>query len=147
MHELLVMLHVLGATIWTGGHLVLVLGFLPQALRRRDPQILTSFESRYEPVGMPALVVQVVTGFLLAQRVVPDHSLWLSWDAGAPRQVGVKLILLAVTIALALDARLRIIPKLSTENLTDMALHIIAITVVSVLFVLVGIGFRFGGLF
>lgn len=147
MHELLVMLHVLGATIWTGGHLILVLGFLPQALRNRDPQVLTDFESRYERVGMPALVIQVVTGFLLAQRVLPDHSLWLSWDAGTPRQIGIKLILLAVTIALALDARLRIIPKLSTKNLTSMALHIIAITVVSVLFVLVGVGFRFGGLF
>ena len=147
MHELLVMLHVLGATIWTGGHLILVLGFLPQALRSRDPQVLTDFESRYERVGMPALVIQVVTGFLLAQRVLPDHSLWLSWDAGAPRQIGVKLFLLAVTIALALDARLRIIPRLSTKNLTSMALHIIAITVVSVLFVLVGVGVRFGGLF
>jgi uncharacterized membrane protein len=62
VYGLLIVLHVLGATIWTGGHLVLVTGFLPAALRDRDPNVLSQVESRYERVGMPALVVQVITG-------------------------------------------------------------------------------------
>ena len=146
MHLTLVTLHVLGATIWTGGHLVLVFGFLPPALRRRDPQVLLAFESRYERVGMPALAVQVVTGLLLAHNLVPDVGLWLSFGDAVPRQIAVKLVLLAVTAVLAIDARLRIVPKLSAENLVSMALHIVGITIVSVLFVLVGVGIRFGGI-
>jgi len=147
VYKLLVMLHVLGATIWTGGHLVLVFSFLPSALRTRDPRAILAFESRYERVGMPALAVQVITGLVLAHNLLPDVSLWFSFSAGAPRQIAVKLILLAATIVLAVDARLRIIPKLSVGNLVNMMLHIIGVTVLSVLFVLVGVGIRFGGLF
>lgn len=38
----LLFLHLLGAAIWVGGHLVLALGILPGALRRRDPQVRES---------------------------------------------------------------------------------------------------------
>ncbi len=36
--------HVLSATIWTGGHLVLALGVLPDALRRRDRAAVAAFD-------------------------------------------------------------------------------------------------------
>lgn len=49
--------------------------------------------------------------------------------------------------ALAADARLRIIPKLSERNLAVLAWHIIPLTVVSVLFVMAGTAFRTGWLF
>ncbi|MEV1968220.1 hypothetical protein ABZR56_17340, partial [Pseudomonas aeruginosa] len=41
--------------IWVGGHLVLALGILPGALRRRDPQAIRAFEQVYERIGIPAL--------------------------------------------------------------------------------------------
>ena len=42
---------------------------------------------------------------------------------------------------------LRLHPKLSDELLNSLALHIIGVTVLSVLFVVVGAGIRLGGLF
>ncbi|MBF3283866.1 copper transporter, partial [Pseudomonas aeruginosa] len=51
----LLFLHLLGAAIWVGGHLVLALGILPGALRRRDPQAIRAFEQVYERIGIPAL--------------------------------------------------------------------------------------------
>jgi hypothetical protein len=59
----------------------------------------------------------------------------------------VKLILLAATIALALHARLRLIPGLTTARLPLLAWHIAGVTVFSVLFVAVGSAFRTGGFF
>ena len=44
MYGLMLFLHVLGATVWTGGHLVLALGILPQVLRERSPERLLAFE-------------------------------------------------------------------------------------------------------
>ncbi|WP_257791643.1 hypothetical protein [Solilutibacter oculi] len=41
------MLHLLGASVWVGGHLVLALGVLPGVLRQRDVAMLLAFESRY----------------------------------------------------------------------------------------------------
>ena len=56
------------------------------------------------------------------------------------------IILLVLTLALALHARLRIIPRLSPERLPTLALHIVLVTILAVLFVVVGVGFRTGGI-
>ena len=146
MFKAALILHILGATVWTGGHLVLSLTVLPRALRGRDPQILTDFEAGYERIGMPALLIQVVTGLWLAHRLVPSVADWFSFTSVASTHVGLKLVLLLVTLALAVHARLRLIPKLTEETLPTLAWHVIAVTIVAVLFVLVGVGFRTGGL-
>jgi len=44
------------------------------------------------------------------------------------------------------DARLRIIPRLSASNLRALAWHIVPVTLIAVLFVITGVGFRFGWL-
>ncbi len=57
MYAWILLLHLLGAAIWTGGHLVLALGILPQALKTRDPKLLLAFERVYERIGLPALLL------------------------------------------------------------------------------------------
>lgn len=141
---LLLLFHLLGATVWTGGHLVLALAVLPRALSERDPSIVNAFEARFERIGLPALVVQVATGLVLAHR-------WLGGlghvfdDNGSARAVLVKLVLLAITVGLAAHARLRLIPRLTPDTLPKLAWHIRAVTVVAVLFVVVGATLRYGG--
>lgn len=144
MYQTILVLHVLGATIWTGGHLVLSLGFLPGAVRTGDVTALQGFEARYERIGIPALILQVITGIELARRYVPASE-WFTFDGMASRHVGVKLLLLAITLGLALHARLRLVPKLGASNVKALAVHVVLITLVSVAFVIVGIGFRTGG--
>ncbi len=138
-------LHVLGATIWTGGHLVLAFTVLPRALRARDPAILQDFEQGYERIGIPALLVQVATGLWLAWTLVPNPGDWLRFADPTAAAVGVKLGLLAATAALALNARFRVIPHLRAETLPLMAWHIRGVTLLSVLFVLAGVFIRTGG--
>lgn len=144
MYGILILLHILGATVWTGGHLILACTILPRVLRERSPAELMRFESAYERIGLPALVVQIVTGLMLAYRLVPDSARWVDPADVAGRLVGIKLLLLATTAAFALDARLRVIPHLTEEKLVSMAWHIIPVTVISVLFVVVGVSFRTG---
>lgn len=144
MFGIILLLHVLGATIWTGGHLVLALGVLPRALRERDVEAIRGFEARYERIGIPALVVQVLSGLWLAHRLLPDPGLWVDWGHPMGRLVLIKLSLLGLTVGLALDARLRIIPRLRADNLKALAWHIVPVTIVSVLFVVVGVSFRTG---
>ncbi|MCQ1060078.1 CopD family protein [Photobacterium sp. ZSDE20] len=146
MFGLLLSLHIISATIWTGGHIVLSLVILPSVLKNHNPQQLTDFEQVYEKIGMPALIVQVVTGLMLAYRMLPDITLWFDTSIPIAHGIMAKLFLLAITILFALDARFRVIPKLSPDNLWDMAWHIIPVTVASVLFALVGVSFRVGWL-
>jgi putative copper export protein len=146
MFKIVLILHILGATIWAGGHLVLSLTVLPRALRSRDPRILLDFEEGYERIGMPALVVQVITGLWLAHRLVPNVGDWFGFATVSATHVAYKLILLLLTLMLAMHARLRLIPNLNAQNLPVLAGHVIGVTVLAVLFVLVGVGFRTGGL-
>jgi putative copper export protein len=145
MFKLALVLHILGATVWTGGHLVLSLTVLPRALRQRDPDVIRSFEAGYERIGLPALAIQVVTGLWLAHRLLPRLSDWVSFTTVASTHIGLKLLLLLLTVVLAVHARLRLIPRLTERTLPMLAWHVIAVTVVAVLFVLVGVGFRTGG--
>lgn len=146
MFKLTLFLHVLAATIWTGGHLVLSLTVLPRALRERDPEMIRRFEEAYERVGIPALLVQVVTGLWLAHRLVPAVGQWFTLDTATGTLVSIKLVLLLTTLVLALHARFRLIPTLSERTLPALAWHIATVTAVSVLFVFVGVAFRTGGL-
>jgi putative copper export protein len=146
-YRLLVALHLLGASIWVGGHLVLALSVLPRAMRANDPTVVRDFESGYERIGIPALVLQVVTGLWLAQRWMPDAADWLSPSTPQAHLILTKLVLLVVTAALGAHARLRIIPKLDASRLPALRAHIVAITTVGVLFLVLGVGVRTGGLF
>jgi len=146
MYGYILLAHVLGATIWVGGHLVLALTVLPRALAARDPSILLGFESGYERIGMPALLVQVITGAWMAHVMRPDILSWFSPADPVSRLIMLKLGLLLATALTALDARLRIIPKLSAETLPAMARRIALVTALSVSFVIVGVSFRTGWL-
>jgi hypothetical protein len=64
---LLVIVHALAATGWTGGHLVLDLGVLPRALREQSAAAIRSFEETFEPLGLTALAIQVIS------------VLWMAW--------------------------------------------------------------------
>lgn len=145
MHNYVLLLHVLAATVWTGGHLVLASSALPRALRARDPRILLDFESGFERAGMTALLIQAVTGIWLAHALVPDWAAWTNWDIPASRLIGFKILLLVITAATAVDARLRIVPRLTAASLPAMARRVYVVTLASVLFVVVGVSFR-GGL-
>ena len=132
--------------MWTGGHLVLAIAVLPRALARRDARILRAFEEPFERIGIPALIVQVLTGVWLAGQFAPVGR-WLAFGNPLETRVGLKLVMLGLTVALALHARLRVIPRLDESNLRLLAVHIIAVTVLAVALVVVGVSFQTGRLF
>ena len=144
MYKYILVIHILAATLWTGGHLVLALTLLPKILRERSVADLLAFESSYEKWGMSALIVQVISGLWLAHIRLPDITAWFAGDSFSARLIQLKLTLLALTLAVAMDARLRVIPKLSPETLPAMGLRIRLITLLGVAFVIVGTTFRTG---
>jgi putative copper export protein len=143
-YRLLVTLHLLGATVWVGGHLVLSLSVLPRALRARDPAIIREFETGFERLGIPALLVQIVTGLWLAYHWAPHVAGWFSPSTPQARLVLVKLVLLGATVALAVHARLRVVPQLDAATLRFLAYHVVAITLLGVALLVAGVAIRTG---
>jgi putative copper export protein len=146
LFKILVILHTLGATVWTGGHLVLAVTVLPQALKNRAPERIHHFEEYFEGFGLAALLLQVITGLGLTWIYFPGFQNFLSFDTYLSTYIAIKLLLLLCTLTLAVHARFFIIPNLTKENLNSLAYHIIGVTTLSVLFVVIGAGIRLGGL-
>jgi putative copper export protein len=140
--KFVIFLHIICATIWTGGHIILSLGYLPKALKNKDFSIIESFESKFEPIGISALVISVITGIYLAVVYTTDFFMF-DFSNHHNKHVYIKLILLLCTIALALHARFVLIPK---RVLKPLSYHIILVTLLSVAFVFVGFSTRSGGL-
>lgn len=140
----MLLLHLLLAAIWVGGHLFLCLRVLPRALRERDPRRILDFERAYEPMGLPALAGQLLTGLWLAHRLLPDWGRWLEPTDPMTRLVWAKLLLLVLTVGFAVHARFRLLPGLTADRLPILAAHIVGVTVFGVLFVSVGVAFRTG---
>lgn len=145
-HHLLLVFHLIGATVWTGGHLVLTLGILPEVLKKKDPKILLNFEKKYEKIGIPALLIMVITGVMMAYNFGQGFSTWFSFSNPIETVISLKLILLLATILFALSANFIILPNLSPKTLPIMAFHIIAVTLLSIIFVIIGSFVRYGGI-
>ena len=141
----LVIVHALAATVWTGGHLVLDLRVLPRALKEQSAQRIRDFEELFEPLGLTALAIQVITGLWMGWIYLPGYRGLIQPGHPIGILIGTKLVLLAATAALAVHARVRLIPQLSDNNLSGLAWHIRGITALAIAFVVVGGLIRVGG--
>ena len=144
MFNYLLILHLLGAAIWTGGHLILALVILPKVLSSRNLDALLQFEQQFEKIGMPALAIQIITGLWMAHKILPNVDAWFAFDNDISILIGIKLILLLMTATVAMHARFWVIPRLSADNLNGFAVNIVLVTLLSVTFVVVGTLFRTG---
>ena len=148
-HHLILILHLISATIWVGGHLVLAIGYLPKAFKRKDFSYIGNFEKTYEPIGMPSLAVLVITGILMAYDYNAGLSSWFSFATPIERVVSLKLICLLTSICFAISAQTRVLPKLrkgQLNKLSEMAVHIICVTLIGVVMVILGSLVRIGGI-
>jgi putative copper export protein len=146
-HHLLLIIHLLSATVWVGGHLLLTFGYLPQALKEKNQNIILNYEKKYEPVGMTALVLLVVTGVLMAYTYGVSIEYWFRFATPIEKVVSTKLLLLLLTVLFALSAQFRVLPKLKNNpnKLPEMTFHILSVTIIGVLMLVFGSFIRFGG--
>ncbi len=140
--KFLIVFHLIGACVWVGGHLILAATILPKALRLRDPAIISGFESMFEKIGIPSLIIQVITGIRMSMIKLPVSE-WFDFSNQISALISLKIILLIMTIALAIHARLFIIPKLDAEKIAMLGWHIIGVTFIALLMLVAGLSFRY----
>jgi putative copper export protein len=146
-YRILIVLHLVGASVWIGGHLVLATTILPRALRNRDPSIILDFEKGLNGSVYRRSCFRSSPVLLLAYYWSPEISAWFRLDSNVSVYVVTKLVLLTATLGLALNAKFRVIPNINRDNMHVLASHIVLVTVMSIGFLLAGIAIRTGGLF
>lgn len=140
---LVLVLHLLGAAVWVGGHLVLSFTVLPGALRGRDPGPVLRFEKPFERIGIPALIVQVITGLWLADRYVPGILPALDFADRLHTIVAIKLLLLMATAITGAHARFWIIPRLTPQRMPALAVHVMVVSTMAVALLVLGVSVRY----
>jgi len=148
LHSTLLLIHVLGACVWFGGHVVLSFTVLPRAKRAQNPQLVLDFERSFEKIGILSLLAQVLTGPMLALRYVPQMGDWFRWQNEIQDHIASKLILLAVMVVLAISMRVRVLPRLAAKDpgaIKSAAKHVHSVTFISFLMVLMGVSIHTGG--
>lgn len=146
MHKFALILHLLGASIWVGGHLYLLIRLMPKFVKNRDVAGFLQFEKSYEPLGMAAFAVQIITGLYMMNDIVPINQ-WGQPLGFLTALMHAKFTWLGLTIITAIHARFRIIPRLMSGRHTPrtlpwMAVHVGLICLWSVAFVITGAWFR-----
>lgn len=146
--HLLLILHLVGATIWVGGHILLCTVILPQVWKEKSVEKLFNFESRYEWIGMPALLVMLITGVRMAYLYNVKIADWFAFETPIERVISLKLSLLFAIVMLALSAQFYVLPRLKTNihKLPLMAFHMIAVTLISLTMLILGSFVRYGGI-
>lgn len=147
-HHLLLIIHLVCASIWVGGHVLLVFGHLPQALKEKNQHIILNYEKKYEPVGMTSLVLLVITGITMAYKYGVSIEYWFQFSSPLEKVVSTKLLLLLLTVLFALSAQFRVLPKLKNDpnKLPEMTFHILSVTIIGVAMLVLGSFVRFGGI-
>lgn len=147
LYKLMVMLHLLGACAWVGGHAVLMIVVLPRALRHDEPHRILDFERGYGRLGLAALVVQLATGLWLASRWTGGLERLFIEPTPHARLILLKLGVLACTVAFGGYAYHRALPRVERGEMRLFAACAGLTTLLAVVLVVLGVGIRTGGLY
>ena len=145
-HHFLLIIHLVAATIWIGGHLILAIRYLPEAIKTKDLEKLKGFKDKFEPVGMPSLIILVITGILMAYDYDVTISKWFSFSNGIEKVISIKLILFITSLTLAISAQLFIFPKLSPKKHYYVTILIVVVTLIAISMLVLGSLIRLGGI-
>ncbi len=143
MLKISIVLHVLAATIWAGGHLALVFMYLIPAFKSKSLKEVLAFEDKYEKIGIPALLILVITGLYQSYKFIPNLSKWFDFSNHYSAHFSAKIIMILMIFSLALDMKQRVLKK-TNINFYDFVIHVFMVTTLSVLLVIVGLSIRLG---
>ncbi len=145
-HQIILIIHLLAATIWVGGHLILLLRYVPKAIKTKSLEELSMFRKNFEPVGMPSLFVLIVTGIIMAYDYNVTIEKWFLFENAIEKIVSIKLILLFISLTLAFITIKFVLP--SIDKLSPFILYFIIflVTIIAVTMLILGSLVRVGGL-
>jgi len=145
-HQVTLILHLLAATIWVGGHLLLLLRYVPKAIKSKSLEELSAFRKNFEPVGMPSLFILIITGILMAYDYNITFEKWFLFENSIEKIVSIKLILLFISLTLAFITIKFVLPSINKISPFILYFIIFLVTTIAVTMLVLGSLVRIGGL-
>ena len=146
LHQIYLIIHLLAATIWVGGHLILLLLYVPKAIKTKSLEELSIFRKNFEPVGMPSLFILIITGILMAYDYNITFEKWFLFENSIEKIVSIKLILLLISLTLAFITIKFVLPSINKISPFILYFIIFLVTTIAVTMLVLGSLVRIGGL-
>ena len=146
LHQIYLIIHLLAATIWVGGHLILLLRYVPKAIKTKSLEELSIFRKNFEPVGMPSLFTLIITGILMAYDYNITFEKWFLFENSIEKIVSIKLILLLISLTLAFITIKFVLPSINKISPFILYCIIFLVTTIAVTMLVLGSLVRIGGL-
>ena len=146
LHQIYLILHLLAATIWVGGHLLLLLRYVPKAIKSKSLEELSAFRKNFEPVGMPSLFILIITGILMAYDYNITFEKWFLFENSIEKIVSIKLILLFISLTLAFITIKFVLPSINKISPFILYFIIFLVTTIAVTMLVLGSLVRVGGI-
>ena len=124
---------------------MLVLGYVPEAIRSRDPRALLDNYQRLNRIGLPALLIVAVTGLWLASNWLPEVGLWFDASLPISALILTKLALLILTLLLLGYLRLRVLSTLTPDRTIRLGVVLALLALFATMAAAIGPSFRYGG--
>jgi len=138
--KILVFLHIIAATIWAGGYIILTITILPKSIRQKSTDLIHNFNKSFHTLSMIALGFQVITGFRLATLLLP-MSKWAEFGNPVALGINTKFFLLILTIIAIIIEKVYL---KKSKGIRLIAVLIVFITIISLIFIYTGISIRIG---
>ena len=145
-HQIYLIIHLLAATIWVGGHLLLLLRYVPKAIKSKSLEELSAFRKNFEPVGMPSLFILILTGILMAYDYNITFEKWFLFENSIEKIVSIKLILLFISLTLAFITLKFVLPSINKISPFILYFIIFLVTTIAVTMLVLGSLVRVGGI-
>ncbi len=145
-HHILLITHLITATIWVGGHLILLFRFVPESIKLKSINPINNFRKKFEPIGMPSLLILLFTGILMAYDYEITITKWFNFKGSIETIISLKLILFLITIILALSAVKFIFPNLKRKPTFVLIVFITIVTLIAITMLILGSFVRQGGI-
>lgn len=142
--SVLIILHILGASIWIGGMLIMALGVLPKAKKANNASLIKDYEGSFHILGMIALTLQFLTGFRLAMIYAGGMKGLFDFSNHAAVLFMWKLVLILLTMGLFVVFKKKTLSALVNSNVSSASSMIWILTLISIALMVLGLGFSRG---
>lgn len=145
-HHLLHYLHLIAASLWLGGTLLLALTTLPGLWRGAGPERLPGHLLATDRLNLGALAVLLASGYALAWHWLPDAAGWFQSDLRQADLIQLKWLLLIAAAALAGWARIYLLPTWTPSRRLALTVYLVGNLVIGLAMAWLGTRFRYDGL-
>lgn len=142
--SVLVILHILGASIWIGGMLIMALGALPKAKKASDASLLKNYEGSFHILGMIAITIQFLTGFRLAMIYAGGMKGLFNFSNHAAVLFMWKLVIVLLSAGLFVVFKKKTLSNLDNNNISSASAIVWLIALLAIAQMVLGLGFSRG---